>query len=95
MTKKIKDAADSIKSKLSFDDYKPSEHNDIKTEEQKHVIKVKKVKRTFYLDERVVEKLDSLYAKKLSEKKPVDKSDVVAYALEKLLEDESVEIPVY
>lgn len=91
----LKEVTESIKSKLSFDDYTPSQHPDIKPSKQKDVVKAKKVKRTFYLDETVVEKLDSFYAKKLSEKQAVDKSDVVAFALEKLLEDENVNIPCY
>lgn len=37
MIKKIKEASESIKSKLSFEDYKPSTHNTIQTEEHNDV----------------------------------------------------------
>lgn len=95
MSNKLEKVTESIKSKLSFDDYTPSQQPDIKPSEQKDVVKSKKVKRTFYLDESVVDKLDAFYAKKLSEKKQVDKSDVVAFALEQLLEQDDITVPCY
>ncbi len=51
-----------------------------------------KVKRTFYLLESIAEELDALYVKKLSEKKKVDKSDIVTQGLKKLFEDPECEI---
>lgn len=99
MSKKIKEVTESIKTKLSFDDYTPSTHNDIYKSENKEVkteqnndSKVKKVKRTFYLDEQIVDRLDEFYVKKLSKKQKVDKSDIVAQALLNLLEDENAEV---
>jgi hypothetical protein len=101
--KQLEEAAKSIKSKLSFDDYSPSlpndsvklEHQNVKTEEHSDIKKSKKVKRTFYLDEKIVEQLDEFYVKKLSEKKQVDKSDIVAQALKNLLEDKDAEVGSY
>lgn len=106
--KQLEETAKSIKSKLSFDDYSPSlpnevstsenkdiiklEHQNVKTEEHSDIKKPKKVKRTFYLDEKIVEQLDEFYVKKLSEKKQVDKSDIVAQALKNLLEDKDAEV---
>jgi len=97
MSNKIKDVAQSIKSKLSFDDYEPSTHNTIKTDEGNTVIKVKhkaikKVKRTFYIQEVIADQLDALYAKLITEKKKVDKSDIVSRALLKLFENPEEEI---
>lgn len=121
MKNKIDEMTKSIKSKLSFDDYTPSIHNDIKTlspkdietSEHNSVIPdkhnevnklenndvvmskhnaIKKVKRTFYILESVAEQLDALYAKKLTEKKKIDKSDIVTQALTQLFEDSECEI---
>lgn len=104
MTNKIKKVSESIKSKLNFDDYQPSdintpEHKDAKTEEHKDVIPLKhpnkrepKVKRTFYLREEIAEKLDEFYAKRLSEKRMVDKSDIVTQALKNLFENEDADV---
>ncbi len=91
----INTVANSIKSKLSFDDYKPNlEKNLIEkfitfTERHNAIIKVKKVKRTFYLLESIADELDEFYARKLSEKKKVDKSDIVTQALKNLFEDKN------
>lgn len=97
MTKKIQELKESIKTKLSFDDYTPSTQNAIKPDEGNTVIKskhnaIKKVKRTFYILEGVAEQLDDLYAKLLTQKKKVDKSDIVTQALLKLFEDPEAEI---
>lgn len=101
MSKKIKDVSESIKSKLSFDDYTPSSplqidlmqecHKAIKPERQKS----NKVKRTFYILESVADKLDEVYAKKLTEKKKVDKSDIVTQALTNLFMNEENEIQMF
>lgn len=103
MSKKLDDVTKSIKSKLSFDDYTPSspndavtsEHKNIKTEKPNAVIKPKKVKRTFYILEEVAEQFDDFYAKKLSEKCKVDKSDIITQAIKNLLEDKDAKIGVY
>lgn len=97
MSKKLDDVKESIKSGLSFNDYTPSAPNAIKPDEGNAVIKVKhnavkKVKRTFYISETVAEQLDELYAKKLTQKKKIDKSDIVTQALVNLFENEEVEI---
>lgn len=96
MSKKINDVAESIKSKLSFDDYTPS-HNTIKPEGGNSVIKtkhnaLKKVKRTFFILESVSDQLDALYAKKITDKKKVDKSDIVTQALMNLFDEPESEI---
>lgn len=129
MADKLNKVADSIKSKLSFDDYQvsmpahnaimPESHNDIKTsqhtnlkteehnsvnteshkaiipESQPDVIKVRKVKRTFYILEEVADQLDEFYAKRLGEKKKVDKSDIVTQAIKNLLGDKDAEVGVF
>jgi len=129
MADKLNKVADSIKSKLSFDDYqvsipahnaiipeshnvvKTSQHTDVKTEEhnsvkteshnaimlesQPDVIKVRKVKRTFYILEEVADQLDEFYAKRLGEKKKVDKSDIVTQAIKNLLEDKDPDVGVF
>lgn len=92
MSNKLDEVAKSIKSKLSFDDYTLSTHTTIKPEEGNTVIKakhnaIKKVKRTFYIREEVADQLDALYAKFITDKKKVDKSDIVTQALLKLFED--------
>lgn len=97
MSKKIEDLKQSIKSGLSFDDYTPSTHNNIKPDAGNDVIKVKhnaikKVKRTFYIREEVADQLDALYAKYITEKKKVDKSDIVTQALINLLENSECEV---
>lgn len=97
MSKKIEELKESIKTKLNFDDYTPSTQNAIKTDENNTVIKVKhntikKVKRTFYIREEVADQLDALYAKFITNKKKVDKSDIVTQALLKLFEDSEAEI---
>ena len=117
MADKINKVTDSIKSKLSFDDYQVStvpnaikpeshnvvkteehnsinteSHNDIKTSSHPDIIKVKKVKRTFYILEEVADQLDEFYAKRLGEKKKVDKSDIVTQAIKNLLEDKNAEV---
>lgn len=105
MAKKIEELAQSIKTKLSFDDYTPSTHNTITPEVGNTVLPdcnndvimvkrkaVKKVKRTFYILEGVAEQLDDLYAKLLTQKKKVDKSDIITQALLKLFEDPEAEI---
>lgn len=86
MSNKINEVTESIKSKLSFDDYKPlahndgvmSKHSDIKT--SKHP-DGKKVKRTFYISQEVADQIDDRYAKNLTEKRKIDKSDIVTDAL--------------
>lgn len=111
MSKKIEEVTESIKSKLSFDDYEPSlpnaltplQHNDLKqellknqkTESHNDIKKVNKVKRTFYILESVADQLDEVYAKKLTQKKKVDKSDIVTQALKNLFENEDSEIAVF
>jgi len=100
MPKKINEVAQSIKSKLSFDDYIPSTHNTITSDCNNSIIMakhkdIKKVKRTFYLLESVAEQLDALYAKKLIEKKKIDKSDIVTEALMKLFEDPECEVKCF
>ena len=95
MNKKIQEVSESIKSKLSFDDYKASENKDIKTEENKEVKTSTKVKRTFYLNKEIVDKLDEFYARKLTEKNKVDKSDIVMQALENLFEQGNIDIKTY
>lgn len=105
MTKKIQDLAESIKTKLSFDDYTPSTHNTITPDLGDTVIPdsgndvimvkrkaIKKVKRTFYILEGVAEQLDDLYAKLLTQKKKVDKSDIITQALLNLFENCDCEI---
>lgn len=97
MTKKINDLGESIKSKLSFDDYQPSTQNTIKPDVGNANIMVKhkaikKVKRTFYIREEIAEQLDALYAKLLTEKKKIDKSDIVTQALLNLFENPASEI---
>lgn len=124
MADKLDSVTNSIKNKLSFDDYKvsspnaiiPESHNDIKPEPPKDlkpegnnsvkteshndsvpeyhndIIKVKKVKRTFYILEEVAEQLDEFYAKRLGEKKKVDKSDIVTQAIKNLLQNENAEV---
>ena len=105
MAKKIEELAQSIKTKLSFDDYTPSTHNTITPDAGNTVLPdcnndvimvkrkaVKKVKRTFYILEGVAEQLDDLYAKLLTQKKKVDKSDIVTQALLNLFEDCDCEI---
>ena len=124
MGNKINNVTDSIKSKLSFDDYpvpndiipegqhdikmvkhtdiKPLGHNSVKPEchntiipESQPDIKVRKVKRTFYILEEVAEQLDEFYAKRLGEKKKVDKSDIVTQAIKNLLCDKDAEVGVF
>ena len=105
MAKKIEELAQSIKTKLSFDDYTPSTHNTITPDVGNTALPdcnndvimvkrkaVKKVKRTFYILEGVAEQLDDLYAKLLTQKKKVDKSDIVTQALLNLFEDCDCEI---
>lgn len=84
MSNKIKDVQKSIKSKLSFEDYRPSEQNTV-IKSRRNAIK--KVKRTFYIQEIVADKLDTLYAKFITDKKKIDKSDIVTQALLKLFEN--------
>ena len=84
MTKKIEDAAESIKSKLSFEDYKLSTHNTVIKFRRNNI---KKVKRTFYIREEVAYQLDALYAKFITDKNKIDKSDIVTQALLKLFEN--------
>ena len=97
MSKKINEVEQSIKSKLSFDDYTPSTQNVVMPDfgntsiMAKHKA-IKKVKRTFYILENVAEELDALYAKKLTEKKKIDKSDIVTQALMMLFEDPECEV---
>lgn len=97
MSNKIHDVAESIKSKLSFDDYTPSPHKNVMNEGNNTIIManrkaVKKVKRTFYIQERIADHLDALYAKKLMEKEKIDKSDIVTQALVNLFENNECEI---
>lgn len=105
MAKKIEELAQSIKTKLSFDDYTPSTHNTITPDAGNTILPdcnndiimvkrkaVKKVKRTFYILEGVAEQLDDLYAKLLTQKKKVDKSDIITQALLNLFEDPEAEI---
>lgn len=97
MSKKIEELKESIKTKLSFDDYTPSTQNTITPDVGNTSIMskrkaVKKVKRTFYILEGVAEQLDDLYAKLLTQKKKVDKSDIITHALLKLFEDPEAEI---
>lgn len=120
MADKIKNVTDSIKSRLSFDNYKastlpndamPESHKDINTEKPKDlkpeshnsvmdarhtdIIRSKKVKRTFYILEEIADRLDEFYAKRLSEKKKVDKSDIVTQAIKDLLQDGNVEVNTF
>src|SRR5688572_27996216 len=97
MSKKIEELKESIKTKLSFDNYTPSTHNTIQPDVGNTVITskhkaVKKVKRTFYIQETIADQLDALYAKLITEKRKVDKSDIVSRALLKLLEEPETEI---
>ncbi len=100
----INTVTNSIKSKLSFDDYKPSMQPNLIEELRKFVEKKKakeeqvaipkaiKVKRTFYILESIADELDEFYARKLSEKKKkkkIDKSDIVTQALKNLLSDKN------
>lgn len=96
MSEKIKDLAESIKSKLSFDDYKPATQK--KTDFGNAGIMsndVKKVKRTFYIQEDIANQLDALYAKKITDRKKVDKSDIVSQALTNLFEDPECEVKTF
>ena len=90
--KKITEVTESIKSKLSFDDYETSEHTDIKTEEHIDIKKVKKVKRTFYIPEEISQRFDDFYAKKLGQRVKIDKGDIVSQAIINFLEDEDAEV---
>lgn len=105
MSKKIKEVSESIKSKLSFDDYTPSipnavnteEPKNIKTEAPKHISteKPRKVKRTFYILESVAEQFDEYYARCLTDKKKIDKSDIITQAIINLIKDESADVKVF
>lgn len=111
MTKNIENVSQSIKSNLNFEDYTPSLPNAltplqridlitecrkaVKTESRNDIIKSSKVKRTFYILEEVADKLDEVYAKKLTQKKKVDKSDIVTQALKNLFKDENCVIEEY
>lgn len=88
MKTKINEVAESIKSKLLFEDYKPSLCKDVNTETQCHNA-IKKVKRTFYILESVANELDALYLKKFVENDKVDKSDIVTQGLINLFKDQS------
>ncbi len=102
MSKKIKDVSQSIKSKLSFDDYQTSTPNEVKAEEQKEVkteppkaVKTersRKVKRTFYILEDVAEAFDEYFINTLIQKKKVDKSDIITQAIKNFIKDENAEI---
>lgn len=94
MSKKIKEAAESIKSKLSFDDYTPSPPKDVKTEEHIDIKteKPRKVKRTFYILESIAKQLDAMYAQRLVREDKIDKSDIVAQALLEFMKNENADV---
>lgn len=102
----INTVTESIKSKLSFDDYKPSMQPNLieeltkfvekqNAQKEQVVISKIKVKRTFYILESIADELDDFYVRKLSEKnkkKKIDKSDIVTQALKNLFADKNCEV---
>lgn len=94
MSKKLDKVSNSIKSKLSFDDYKPSTPNDVKTAENNAVKpeRQNKTKVTFYLQDNLLKEFNEFYAKRLIENHKLAKSDVISQAIKNLIVDP--EIPI-
>lgn len=109
MIKKIKEVSESIKSKISFEDYTPTPNNvetlkpnevntsilnEVSTETPKE-LKTSKVQRTFYIRKDIADKFDDFYAKCLMERKKFNKSDIISQAILNLVENENAIIGVF
>lgn len=101
MSNKIQEVSESIKSKLSFDDYKPSEKTEtlkhIKTEKHKHINTEKKckVKKTFYISECVINQFEDYYIQCLLKNKKLDKSDLITQAIINLINKKDLDIKIF
>jgi len=89
LSKKIKEVSESIKSKLSFEDYKvfPEGHNAINTPTHKEVGE-EKVKCTFYLPKTYQRTLEKLYFKLNlnDDEEKISRSMLMKTALDSLFE---------
>lgn len=97
MKKKLDEVSESIKSKLSFDDYKPSLPNAVKPEVNKDSkpVRPKKTKVTFYLQDVLLKEFNDFYANQLLKNHKLDKSDIISQAIKNLMEDVNVEIETF
>lgn len=99
MSSKIQEVSESIKSKLSFEDYKTSErteaHKHISTEKQKHIITEKKIKKTFYIPEFIVNQFEDYYIQCLLKNKKIDKSDLITQAIINLIDKKDLDIKIF
>lgn len=93
MKKKLTEVSNSIKTnRLSFDEYETSLSNPVQESSHNNVTKEKKIKRTFYLLESIIDDFDAFYAKKLGQKIKLDKSDIISQAIVNLLKDPEAHI---
>lgn len=85
MSKKIKDVSESIKTKLSFDDYKVNTESPkhIKTESHKEVEEAK-VKCTFYVPASTQQTFEDIYFKLNFKRKKITRSELIKTAIEYL-----------